>query len=207
MAITFNSSGQVSLGGKFLYPRTNLAGATVGSNGLFYGGSTSGGKKCCIGVSKNTVTRINACGALVGSQTTVGTARYSLGGAAVGSNGLFYGGYYGDAIYRINSNIVTRINACGALVGSETNVGTARSNQAGAAVGNNGLFYGGLCNSTVTRINACGALVGSETNVGTSRSGVAGAAVGSNGLFYGGYYYCVPPPSGGCCPPPGGLGE
>jgi len=199
------------LGGKFLYPRTNLAGATVGSNGLFYGGSASGGKKCCIGISKNTVTKINACGALVGSQTTVGTARCSLGGAAVGSNGLFYGGFSGDAINRTCSNIVTRINACGALVGSETNLGTARSNQAGALVGSNGLFYSAsYCNNTVTRINACGALVGSETYVGTSRGSLAGAAVGSNGLFYGGYYYycCIPPPPPPCCsPPPGPIGE
>jgi len=41
------------------------------------------------------------------------------------------------------SNIVTRINACGASVGSQTNVGTARSNQAGALVGSNALIYKG----------------------------------------------------------------
>jgi len=190
MAITFNSSGPVSLGGKFLYPRTKLAGARVGSNGLFYGGSASGATCVCAGTGKNTVTRINACGALVGSQTTAGTGRCSLGGAAVGVNGLFYGGIGRVSVSSILYNIATRINACGALVGSETTAGTVRCSLGGAAVGSNGLFYGGTyCSSNlVTRINACGALVGSETNVGTGRSALAGAAVGSNGLFYGGRY-------------------
>ena len=84
--------------------------------------------------------------------------------------GTFYGGY--------GSNLVTRINACGALVGSQTNVGTARSYLAGATVGANGLFYGGCAgglSNLVTRINACGALVGSETSVGTARRYLAGA--------------------------------
>jgi len=40
----------------------------------------------------NIVTRINACGASVGSQTNVGTARYYFSGTAVGSNALFYKG-------------------------------------------------------------------------------------------------------------------
>ena len=41
--------------------------------GTFYGG--------CTGSLSNLVTRINACGALVGCQTNVGTARYDLAGA------------------------------------------------------------------------------------------------------------------------------
>ena len=135
--------------------------------GTFYGG-------LCAGGYSNLVTRINACGALVGSQTNAGTARSCLAGATVGSNGLFYGGWYACAA----SNLVTRINACGALVGSQTNVGTARLYLAGATVGSNGLFYGGCaCNysNLVTRINACGALVGSETTAGTARYALAGA--------------------------------
>ena len=87
--------------------------------GTFYGGVAA-----CF---SSLVTRINACGALVGSQTSVGTARYCLAGAKVGANGLFYGGCAGSS-----SNLVTRINACGALVGSQTNVGTARYYLAGA---------------------------------------------------------------------------
>ena len=150
--------------------RDYLAGATVGSNGLFYGG--------CF--RSNTVTRINACGALVGSQTNVGTVREILAGATVGSNGLFYGGYATINNVGVISNIVTRINACGALVGSETNVGTIRYALAGATVGSNGLFYGGYAaaaSNLVTRINACGALVGSQTNVGTAREYLAGAGL------------------------------
>ena len=87
-----------------------------------------------------------------------------------GNAATFYGGG--------SSNLVTRINACGALVGSETNVGTARGWFAGATVGSNGLFYGGCASGVsnlVTRINACGALVGSQTSVGTARDNLAGA--------------------------------
>ena len=47
-------------------------------------------------------------------------------GVPVGGNGLFYGGDAGA--------IVTRINASGALVGTETSAGTARQNLAGATV-------------------------------------------------------------------------
>jgi hypothetical protein len=101
--------------------------------------------------------------------------------------GLFYGGF--------NGNIVTRINSSGTLIGSETNVGTARSGLSGASAGNNGLFYGGsifqlkdgyLYYNIVNRINSSGASVGSETNVGTARAALSGATVGGNGLFYGG---------------------
>lgn len=45
-------------------------------------------------------------------------------------NGLFYGGWTANSIY----NHVTRINSSGALVGSETRVGTSRYALAGAAV-------------------------------------------------------------------------
>ena len=69
MATTFNSSGPVSLGSKFLKPICWLAGVTVGSNGLFYGGASNTN---CTGL--NTVTRINTCRALVGSLTTVSGA-------------------------------------------------------------------------------------------------------------------------------------
>ena len=102
---------------------TNFYGKSSGPTttiGLFYGGY-----QC------NLVTRINACGALVGSETTAGTGRYNLAGAKVGSNGLFYGGI--DCTYCV-TNKATRINACGALVGSETNVGTARGATAGAGL-------------------------------------------------------------------------
>jgi hypothetical protein len=185
-------------------PRMYLAGALVGSNGLFHGGAICCFHSLCI------VTRINACGALVGSQTNTGSyLRHSHAAAKVGSNGLFYGGrftcfYYDGCGYPIgydcNVNTVARINACGALVGSQTSVGSARDVLAGASVGSNGLFYGGCAcypsneSNLVTRINACGALVGSQTSVGSARSVLAGASVESNskGLFYGGFYSCHP---------------
>ena len=156
------ASGAITMPTNF-YGKSN--GRTVG---FFYGGEP-------VICYSNLVTRINTCGALVGSETNVGTARKSLAGAFVGSNGWFFGGCSGCC-----RNLVTRINACGALVGSETNVGTARRCLAGAPVGSNGLFYAGRTaassvSNLVTRINACGALVGSETNVGTARRCLAGA--------------------------------
>ena len=171
--------------------RFGLAGAPVGNNGIYYGGSdgTAAGSDSR---HVNTVTRINSTGALVGSETNVGTARRESGGASVGDNGVYYAGgrgsSAGDPIY----NLVTRINASGALVGSETNIGTAKMSLAGTHIGGNGVFYGGNTRTIfnmsqiVTRINASGALVGSETNVGTGMLRQAAASVGDIGVYYGG---------------------
>jgi hypothetical protein len=160
---------------------------------LFYGGYEQG---CCgSGTRFNTVTRINNCGALVGTQGAVGTARRKPGGAKVGVNGLFYAGNIsGFDNCTTASATLTRINACGTIVGSETNnVGTARAQLVGAPVGNNGLYYSGKTRNvyssglnTVTRINACGALVGSQTSAGTAGHCRAGANVGAVGVFYAG---------------------
>jgi hypothetical protein len=165
------------------------AGARVGAYGLFYGGLTTASARTSL------VTRVNTCGALVGSETNVGTARYGLSGAFVGCNGLFYGG---DCT--ANARKVTRINACGSLVGaSQTCLSYYKSYGAGASAGSYGLFYAG-CETTnpnisvqsVRRINGCGNQVGSDTQVGQNRSRLAGTKVGTNGLFYGGVqgYYC-----------------
>ena len=105
------------------------AGAVVGVNALFYGGTSV---PCC-NSGLTLVTRINACAALVGSQTNAGSnGRIDIGGALVGVNGLFFGGLQG----LFNSapvNRVTRINACGALVGTETTAGTGRMSVASAS--------------------------------------------------------------------------
>ncbi len=154
------------------------------TKGLFYSGQNGAFKSPAV---NNTVTRIDANGALVGSETAVGTARTFTAGASVGGNGLFYGGFITSTTSTTYYNTVTRIDANGALVGSETAVGTARSDHSGASVGGNGLFYAGSNNSaTITRIDANGALVGSETAVGTVQNSSGGASVGDNGLFYAG---------------------
>ena len=57
--------------------RGHAGGATVGSNGLFYGGSTSSFAVI------NAVTRIDSNGSLVGSETAIGTARYAVAGASL----------------------------------------------------------------------------------------------------------------------------
>jgi hypothetical protein len=165
--------------------KTQLAGAPVGTSALYYGGIDSIGKSV-------SVTLFNKCGFLVGTGSAASSlARHSLAGAKVGSNGLFYGGVgsYANSV----QNTVTRINACGALGGFCTTVGTARSGLAGAPVGCNGLFFGGntSCNANLaTRINACGALVGLMEYAQGSKHycGPGGAKVGSNGLFFSGAY-------------------
>ena len=86
--------------------------------------------------------------------------------------GATTGVFYSGATTAV-TNIVTRINNSGTLIGSETNVGTARFALAGAGLGTTGVFYNGV----VTRINDSGTLIGSETNVGTARNYLAGAGL------------------------------
>jgi hypothetical protein len=139
----------------------------------------------------NRTTRINQCGASVGSETLIGTARQETMGAAIGALGVFYAGVASGGSV---GNIVTRVNNCGTLVGSETNVGSIRYDGAGVSAGPNAMFYSGFgftANSRkVTRINACGALVGSETCIAFGRYGTFGASAGSVGLFWGGIQVC-----------------
>lgn len=127
------------------------------------------------------MTRVNACRNQVGSIQNIAGMGQLPGGARVGVNAVFYGGYKGAYI-----NNVVRVNTSGVKVGSTTNVGTARYGQAGAQVGVNGLYYGGstgcALTNIVTRINACGALVGSQTNVGNTGY-FGGAGTGNTGIF------------------------
>ena len=155
----------------------------ITTTGMFYGGLAST-------TNYNRVTRINSSGTLIGSETNVGTARNYLAGVGLGTTGVFYGGTTSLNKVITNYNRVTRINSSGTLIGSETNVGTARYGVAGAGLGTTGVFYGGFVYPTifnrVTRINDSGVLIGSETNVGTARHYLAGAGLGTTGMFYGG---------------------
>lgn len=101
--------------------RTNISGANVGGNGLFYSGYTT--------AVINKATKIDTNGALVGSEASVGTSRGYGAGASVGDNGLFYGGFISAS-----TNKTTRISKDLTLVGSETAVGTARYSLGGAGV-------------------------------------------------------------------------
>jgi hypothetical protein len=155
--------------------------ATVGTNGMFYGGETFVDFDNCAGAyffARNHVVRVNACAVKVGSCTTLGTARSKHTGATVGVNGLFYAG---SLCSGAQTNTVTRINTCGALVGSQTTASTARAFTGGSRIGEVGVFYAGYFQTTrynqAVRINACGALVGSVTTVGTARTELSGASV------------------------------
>lgn len=158
--------------------------------GMYWGGSVFVGKAPTY---LNACTRIDYLGALIGGvDTSAGTGRGSGAGAECGENGLFYGGT--PSISGSGAPIdVTRINSNGALVGSETTVGTAgKSIHGGAPSGGIALFYAGqnfsgVRTNTVQRITSSGATGGSETTAGTARwYGPAGTPVGGNGLFYGG---------------------
>ena len=179
-----------------VYSNTALAGAdtfigtgrsvfggagNIGGNAMLWGGSSSS--------QLNTCTRATDQGALVGSETSAGTARASPSGSEAGGNGLFYSGT-NDA--KNASTTVTRINSSGALVGSETSVsdGCWEGAGSGASVGGNAMFYTGLRgnfteSTTCTRINSSGALVGT-TNGSIYRSLLAGGSTSGLGIFCGG---------------------
>lgn len=149
--------------------RQGVAGAVAGTNLVVYGGQYS---TCCCGTPRvSYITRINACGTKVGacSSPAITLATYQ-GGAPVGGNAMFFG-------FVTGGGRVTRINTCGAVVGSQTTITPNRQSAGGAAIGTNGVYYGGCLSTTVTRINACGAVVGGATTVGTARSGQAGAGI------------------------------
>ena len=183
--------GSITTAGAVKSAGTIGGGPTLSNNGVFLGSNNTG----CL--YTNVVTRINACGALFGSETYTGniccrTYTVASAGATVGPNGLFYSLPYCSCY---NKNLVKRINACGALVGSITTIGNSETRfMAGAAVGSYGIFYGGtqypsntIVNCSV-KINACGAQVGSIYNIGFARSSLGGAKVGIIGLFFGGAY-------------------
>lgn len=167
---------------------TNFYGKSFAINptvGLFFGGynpSLAG-----MGIL---ATRINACGALIGSQTNVSTNNTNgEGGAPIGVNGVYYGG--------LNTPTrITRINKCGVLVGTANATGSSMINTAGSPVGSIGMYFGGYvyncCGSLpqgrLSRINACGGLIAQAASVAgaTARGFAGGALVGSNALFYGG---------------------
>lgn len=160
--------------------------------GLFFGGWNGS-------AMTNTVTRINKCGSLIGTNASVGTVRQGHGGGRAGCNAVMWSGQIADFSY---TTLTTRIDASGALVGSQTNVGTARRASAGTAqaVGSNAMFaagsvccFCGLNSSLVTRVNSSGALVGSQTNATPTRNSAAGAVIGSNAVIYAGCFtfYCI----------------
>lgn len=160
--------------GEPIYP-----GPTVG---VYYGGNNNT-------TIFNTTTRIDSSGALIGSETSVGTSRQTAGGAGLIDNCIYYAGATNTTL----RNTVTRINQSGLLVASETSIGLARAYVAGANIENLGIYYGGTffyANvNTVTRIDPTGIQIGSETTAGTSREGISAAGLDTVGVYYGGNSY------------------
>ena len=109
--MTLNASGPISLGG--IIPGQSIAVELGG------GGTTQ--------ISLNDTAVRNLAGIPSGA-IIMPTNFYGKSNGT--TKGIFYGGYTSC----IFSNLVTRINACGALVGSQTNVGTARGDMGGAGL-------------------------------------------------------------------------
>lgn len=154
-------------------PSYGLAAASIGNYGVFYGGYYYDGVTSDY---SNKVSRIDVNNALVGSETSIGTARNGLAGASVGDCGVYYGGYNAGLKY----NTVTRINALGTQEGLEVSIGGVRAAPASASIGDYGVYYGGYDNTyinTVTRIDANGIQVGSENSIGVAKNAFAGAGV------------------------------
>lgn len=175
------ASGAITMPTNF-YGKSNAV-----PTGLFYSGYTISCQ--CV----NKVTRINSCGTLIGAETNVGSIRSRMGGATAGTTAVMYGGSDQRCCGCAPTNITTRINVSGTLVGSETAVDVARYNQGAATIGANHVSWGGYVASnpvaTVVRINSSGAQVGTTTTVSAGASGIAchaGTAVGTNGLYYAG---------------------
>lgn len=100
--------------------RHGLGGAQTNNHtvGVYFGGG--GPSAVC--------TRLDSNGSIIGSETSLSPGKNQPASAAVGSNAMFYGG--ADSY----NNVVKIINASGAMVGSETSGGTARSNFGGAGL-------------------------------------------------------------------------
>jgi hypothetical protein len=162
--------------------------ATGPTTGVYYAGY-----RVCTGAYLNTITRVNNCGALIGTEGSTGTGRQSLAGAAANTTtGVYFGGTVYCCCSQTNYRTATRLNKCGALLGS-TCIGPIYGlyGEGGASVGVNAMFFSGCRNggsNQVSRINSSGAIVGSCTNVGSPRYCNTGASVGSVGAFYGGFY-------------------
>lgn len=161
-------------------------------NALFYGGWTAAN------TYSNKLTILSSTGSLVQAESSIGTARYSLAGANIYTNALFYGGGSGgDGTYGPNTvhNTLTILNSSGSLVQAELNIGTAREQVSGANVGANALFYGGYkvggLTGRTTILTSSGTLAIAEINSGLYMDPYVSSSVSVNNastvLVYGIY--------------------
>lgn len=176
------------------------SGPGIPSIGVFFGGTNPGGGA----TARNVVTRINACGALVGVETSVGTVRYDHASANNGTNVIYYAG---NSAINTGTQTADRINKCGALVGTTTptaysSFGNQVKGNAGSKLGVNTLFHASFSGPLYTRLNRCGALVSSTTGTQIAPypavtgicacNGIAGSGdqIGNFAQFFGGNYLC-----------------
>lgn len=106
---------------------SNIGAASPGdvSVAIYYTGYSATGH------AANSRFTVNSAGAVVASIASIGTGRWDGAGASIGV-GLFYGGRFKpSSAYDLNA-VATRIGANGAMIGTETNIGTARAYYGGA---------------------------------------------------------------------------
>jgi len=194
------STTQISLGqasvrtltgiasGAVMFP-TNFYGKSFStglSTALFYGGYNSGGYQSIL-------TRVNDCGALVGSQTNLSSGNNAYGGgASFNGNGVYVGGTNGTF-----TNNFLKVNKCGTLLSQTGYTGISIYNAGGVA---NTRFiaqqFDNACSQQTASWNSCGTKTGQNSVFVANRPylmcAVSGSAtqIGSNAVFYGGIYCC-----------------
>lgn len=120
----------------------------LNTHGVWYGGVS-----IPYGTVYNIVTVMNFRGDLINGEKNVGTSRSTPVGGGFGNVGVYYGG----ATTSASTNIVTRLNAYGYILGTETNSGDNYESQLSSAVINNTMFvYGGFSSGTLYAQNNSG---------------------------------------------------
>jgi hypothetical protein len=186
------ASGAITMPTNF-YGKSNAP--TTPTTAVFYGGTSTGN----VSNSGNTVTRINASGALIGTETSVGNNVYGSTGGTAGSYAIFVGGLSSGSG---TQNWITRINSSGALVGSVGALSTTYWLGNGGRIGSNSnaIYFGGFSatvGSLIFKLNSCGSLIGSVQTVALGYCGGPGftgmTGFTSVGLTFRGTICC-----GGC---------
>jgi hypothetical protein len=217
--ITYNdnsveNSARSGMRAIFLYGRSTVGGSPLGIANLVsnfgnifsdisFGGnavqsgaaSTYGGDRCISGFgyftssSTNVSTRVSELGALLGTNTGVGTARNGLAGAGYGDGlGIFAYGYNGS-----NLSLKNLVSQIGIVATDVTGVGTARFSLAAATYGGDKAIFGyGTTSvggnpavSMTNLVSNAGVVATDTTGVGTARHVLAAAGYGGDKAIFG----------------------
>ncbi len=185
---------------KPVFDQLNYLNQYLNKYGVFYGGSividNSYG-----GVYRqtlyNTVNVLNFRGDRINLDKTAGTARSGMSGGGIGGVGVYYGGSNRTGTYMYTgTSIITRLNAYGYMIGTETNAGLNSWSELSSAVINNTMMvFGGSPNlgygfyNNVQTFNDQGVLLNDIHPAGVAaRSSTGGVGFVDNNvaMYYGG---------------------